>query len=39
MACGSYTGRLRVEINLDGSLEVGGVFVDPLMICQMEELS
>jgi hypothetical protein len=30
---------LRVEINLDGSLEVGGMLVDNMMVCQMERLS
>jgi DNA repair ATPase RecN len=31
--------KLSVEINLDGSSEVGGMFVDHVMVCQMEELS
>jgi site-specific DNA recombinase len=31
--------RLRVEINLDGSLEVGGMLVDNTIVYQMEELS
>jgi hypothetical protein len=31
--------KLRVAINLDGSLEVGGMLVDNVMVCQMEELS
>jgi site-specific DNA recombinase len=31
--------RLRVEINLDGSLEVGGMLVDPVTVCEIEELS
>jgi hypothetical protein len=31
--------RLRVEINLDGSLEVGGMLGDHVTVCRMEELS
>jgi hypothetical protein len=31
--------KLRVKINLDGSLEVGGMLVDHVIVCQMEGLS
>ena len=31
--------KLRVEINLDGSLKVGGMLVDPLTVCNVEGLS
>jgi chromosome segregation ATPase len=31
--------KLRVKINLDGSLEVGGMLMDHALVSQMEELS